>query len=139
MSCNKDSNNDSGRDQLDFNFAEINGYEFVSEEFRDFYIQFHTDSLFQVNHIQFPLQGLPDLYSPGNGDKLPYFYEKEDWKFQKIINLAEKDFSQMQQDKIIVIEETLSNQESYGFVRRFTKDGDSWKLIFYSGYNYLTL
>ena len=110
------------------------GYVFHDESFRDFYMRFHTDSLFQIAHTQFPLQGLPDIYSPSN-DTLPYFYYKSDWTMQRLIDLEKDNLVRRVEDQVFAIKEQLVDQQGYGLERRFMQDGDSWKLIYYSGYN----
>jgi len=110
------------------------GYVFHDELFKDFYLKFHSDSVFQIEHVQFPLQGLPDIYSPSN-DTLPYFYYKSNWTMQQLTDLNKKNIIRRVEDQVFLVKEQLVDQQGYGLERRFMKDGDSWKLIYYSGYN----
>jgi len=47
----------------------------IPDDFPDFYTKFHTDSVFQMEHIVFPLEGTPA------GDK----WQRDDWVIHKPI------------------------------------------------------
>jgi hypothetical protein len=60
---------------------------YTSEAFNDFmvfYERFHSDSLFQLEHITFPLQGLPsDLSSTKTSN---FRWEQENWEMHQPLN-----------------------------------------------------
>jgi len=98
----------------------------IPESFVEFYDRFHTDSLFQLNHIVFPLQGKVDTI----GSQLKW--SKNEWKLHKPFETFEgsynRDYSVLNG---IVIEHV---QDIYGYFnmeRRFTIMADEWNLIYY--------
>ena len=60
---------------------EITGNDLqIPEDFREFYDQFHKDSVYQVNHIIFPLSGLPAEDSLKSDS---FTWNKVDWIMHK--------------------------------------------------------
>ena len=113
----------------------------VSEEelagFRQFYQKFHQDSLYQVDHIIFPLEGLPD-----NADSLAFVednfhWERESWQMHRPFDFEFSDFVR-QLEPIggsIVVERIIHKTGQMGMIRRFSRLGDEWYLIYYAGMN----
>jgi len=107
-----------------------------SSEFQAFYDQFHTDSLFQINHITFPLEGLPP-----QADSLTfvkgYRWQKEDWRMQKPIDTSNGEFSKTYANlgSDMIIEHITHETGQFGIQRRFTKIGGEWNLIYYAALN----
>ncbi len=107
-------------------------------EFNAFYEQFHSDSLFQMEHIIFPLEGLP-----ANADSLTFAednfrWQKEDWLMHRSLEDGagfSRDF-QVLGDQIVV-EYVRHSSGQVGMIRRFAKMGDKWYLIYYAGLNRL--
>src|SRR5690625_6922575 len=50
-------------------------------DFQDFYIQFHTDSGYQMEHILFPLDGTPAAEQQNDGD---FRWTREEWKMHSM-------------------------------------------------------
>lgn len=99
----------------------------IPADFQDFYQQFHTDSVFQMAHIQFPLQ------SP-TGEGTTIRIDADQWTIQRGIQPASgytSHFTALTDD--LIIEEIINPKDKTGLVRRFLRDGDSWKLIYYQG------
>jgi len=104
-------------------------------DFVDFYRRFHADSLYQMAHISWPLQG--DVseqidsthYQPKNNSWTP-----ETWRMMRL-NFSTKDYkieTEMLGD-LMVIERIRARSVSFGLERRFAKQPNGeWELIFYS-------
>jgi len=107
-----------------------------ASEFQTFYDQFHKDSLFQVNHITFPLEGLPP-----QADSLTfvkgYRWQKEDWRMQKPIDTSSGEFSKTYSNlgSDMIIEHITHETGQFGIQRRFAKIGGEWNLIYYAALN----
>jgi len=117
------------------NTADDEGIE-IPADFQAFYDQFHTDTVFQIAHIVFPLSGLPanaDTLSSAEGWK----WQKADWKWHKPIDPTLVGYKRSWQ--IIgndMVEETIVQQASgYGLLRRFGRMDGGWMLIYYAGMN----
>lgn len=99
-----------------------------------FYEQFHSDSLFQIEHITFPLQGLPSdlsLEKPKN-----FRWEQESWEMHHPIDLKGEFTRRFQaMDDKFIIEYIIHENEEYGMERRFAKLSDEWFLIYYAALN----
>lgn len=111
-------------------------------DFRAFYENFHTDSLYQIRHTAFPLKGLPI-----NADSLTlasdnFFHEEKDWKMQRAIDFSQGEFIQTMiplTDRIIT-ERILKADNQFGIERRFAKLSDGeWNLIYYCAPNRFTI
>lgn len=107
----------------------------VPADFRTFYDRFHTDTLYQMDHISFPLAGLP-----ANADTLtsPSFYWKADhWKWHRPIDPDLTGYERQWQvvSDEMVIETIVQTTTGIGMVRRFAKMGNDWSLIYYAGMN----
>lgn len=108
----------------------------IPEDFRTFYDRFHSDTSFQLEHIVFPLSGIP-----ANSDTLTagtnYKWQKEGWRWHRPIDPTltgfEQEWQMLTQDLII---ETISQRSAgFGMMRRFAKMDTGWMLIYYAGMN----
>ncbi|WP_421800447.1 hypothetical protein [Haliscomenobacter sp.] len=106
-------------------------------DFNQFYDQFFQDSLFQVQHINFPIEGLPDNAAI-LGDSIRNFrWTAENWRMHRPIDFERTKFEQNFQtlgDELI-IENIIDPTAGYGMVRRWAKIGGEWSLIYYVGLN----
>ncbi len=107
--------------------------------FTEFYQQFHADSAYQMAHIVFPLQGLPD-----NADSLTiasdnYHWQAESWKMMRPFDFQMSDFRRELHpfNENVVVERIVHKSGEFGMVRRFAKVGGEWNLIYYTGMNRL--
>ncbi len=113
----------------------INETERMPADFEQFYIQFHEDSLYQINHILFPLRGLPtnaDSLTVSNGN---FHWQKEDWQIHKPFNSKKGAYSRDFLSLGDVITEEIFTKDGFGMQRRFMKTDDEWFLIYYSSMN----
>jgi hypothetical protein len=108
----------------------------LPDDFAAFFDRFHEDSAYQMEHILFPLEGLP--VSTGDGDTLTnkrYYWQKQDWKKHNRFTDPGRDFVQWYEvlnDRII--EHWIQmNGTNLCMRRRFAKLDDGWYLIYYQG------
>lgn len=108
----------------------------LPEDFVKFYDRFHTDSMYQLDHIVFPLEGLP--HSTGDGDTTDtkrFFWNREGWKKHNHFNDPSGQFEHWYEvigDRVIE-HWLLMRGTKMVMRRRFAKLDDEWYLIYYSG------
>lgn len=120
------------RQKSDVSKTEIPG---LPDDFVKFYDQFHSDSLFQMQHIDFPLKGLPDGADPEEKDYDDFFYTSDNWVIHKTFNpqLFSSEFIILAD---ILIEERITEKKyQLMIIRRFAKGSGGWRLIYYAGLN----
>ncbi len=106
--------------------------------FRKFYENFHRDSVFQLNHIRFPLEGIPEREMEAL-ELNDFFWKKEDWTLHRPFNPMDgsfvRDFQPLGEGMVV---ETIRHTEAnYAMQRRFFRDGNEWYLIYYAAMNKL--
>ncbi len=105
----------------------------LPEDFKEFYELFHSDSLFQLNHIAFPLSG-----KPASGDfameLTDYKWLREGWKIHKAFDEDDDTFDRefTIYTKDLISEKIYSPTFGYHMERRFGKLSDGWNLIYYA-------
>ncbi|MBK9108664.1 MAG: DUF4348 domain-containing protein [Saprospiraceae bacterium] len=107
----------------------------LPEDFTAFYEQFHKDSLFQMQHIDFPLKGLPDGADPEEKNFDDFYYTSDNWVMHKTFNpqLFNSEFLILAD---ILIEERITEKKyQLMIIRRFAKGSQGWRLIYYAGLN----
>lgn len=109
-----------------------------SEDFDRFYKQFHTDSVFQMTRITFPLEGLPSFADESQFTSELFYWEESDWDIHKLINYDE--FPQLSQ-KIVkensLVKESVNMGNGFALERHFSLIDDKWFLVYYIGMNKL--
>lgn len=112
--------------------SELSGFE-------GFYKRFHEDSLFQIEHIVFPLEGLPSNID-STVNQATFRWQKENWimhrPFDNVNGEYQVEFTPLS-DKLI-IEKITHKTGQFGMMRRFAKLGEDWFLIYYAGMNRLS-
>ncbi len=106
-------------------------------DFALFYKKFHQDSVFQMAHIQFPMEGIPDNADSATIASKAFRWEVDNWKINKTIDFEKSGFLQ-QLHPIgdgLVIEQITHESGKYAMLRRFAKLDDQWYLIYYAGLN----
>ena len=105
-------------------------------DFNAFYTKFHTDSLYQMAHIPWPLQGdTSEQVDSTHYQKKNIYWEKEKWIMHHPVDYGSGDYKRQVQllGDDIVIEYITITAGGYGIERRFAKQPDGeWNLIFYS-------
>lgn len=107
----------------------------LPQDFLDFYEKFHSDSLYQVAHIIWPLQGDTDEQVDSlHFQKKNTRWEQDKWRMQKMdFNRNDYVFDRQMLSDMLVIERIRPKTVNYGIERRFAKQGDGeWALIYYS-------
>ena len=107
-------------------------------DFEGFYKRFHQDSLYQIEHIVFPLEGIPSNID-SSINQASFRWQKEEWKMHHAFDNANSEY-QIEfvpiSDKLI-IEKITHKTGQFGMLRRFAKLGEEWFLIYYAGMNRL--
>ncbi len=110
----------------------------LPDSFVEFYIQFHTDSIYQMNHIIFPLEGIPPLTDSliQAEDFKNFKWQKEDWVLHRNMTELENNFKREYQEYGGIIIETINHSSNaFSMTRRFAQLGDDWHLIYYAAMN----
>jgi hypothetical protein len=107
--------------------------------FSEFYQRFHGDSLYQMEHIIFPLEGLPpdaDSLSIAGGS---FRWQQEDWVMHRQVDFQMSDFNRelIPVNELMVLERIVHKNGQFGMVRRFALVAGEWHLIYYAGLNRL--
>jgi hypothetical protein len=109
----------------------------IPTDFAQFYEKFHSDSVYQMSHIQFPLDGYPT-----NADSVSIADKNFHWTADTWVMHTMKAFNDSLYTRTLevplagIVNETVYQKNTpFGMVRRFFKRGDEWYLIFYSGMN----
>jgi hypothetical protein len=104
-----------------------------SEPFAAFNIRFHSDSIFQISRINFPLEGKSvDGFEKQN-------WSSENWKFQKTpvknkvsISVYKQSLSKTDEE---VIEKFWIANSGFKVERKFKRINGKWFLVFYDDIN----
>lgn len=107
--------------------------------FSEFYQQFHNDSLFQIEHIVFPLEGLPNNADSAIVAAKTFRWTPETWRMQRQFDFQVSEYKReiVPLTESIVMERILHQSGDFGMVRRFAIVGGDWHLIYYAGVNRL--
>lgn len=108
----------------------------LPDDFVAFYDRFHTDSQYQMDHITFPLEGLPN--STGDGDTLlteRFFWQRDDWQRHNHFTDPSGQFEHWYEVLNERIIEHWVQMKGTNLVlrRRFAKLDEDWYLIYYAG------
>lgn len=120
--------------------ASVNtGTSELPEGFADFYQKFHSDSLYQVEHIVFPLEGLPDHADSTIMADNSFRWQAEDWRMQRQFDFEMSEFRRqlVPVNDMMVVERIIHQGGELGMVRRFARLDGEWHLIYYTGLNRL--
>jgi hypothetical protein len=113
----------------------------LPDDFREFYQKFHADSVYQHQHIQFPIQGLPSDVDSATVAENDFYFTEDVWKNHVAVDFSKGEFSQdllLISDRM-VRERIYKTDNTYGLERRFAKLSDEqWYLIYYIAPNYFT-
>lgn len=117
--------------------SETNGG--LPKDFLSFYQHFHNDSLYQLEHVLFPLQGIPSKADSMTLVNQNFRWQKEDWILHQPFENFGGDYSRSyeQLNKGLIVETIRMMKAPFGMQRRFSKSGDDWYLIYYAGMNRL--
>lgn len=101
--------------------------------FDDFYQRFHLDSGFQMKHIRFPLEGLPEQADTSSMLE-SYRWTEDKWILHRPIDLKDTLFyrSFKTLDSSMIIEVIKHKFSPMQMERRFSKSDSEWSLIYYA-------
>ena len=131
MSCKGGSNQkiqDENKIEADTSLSQL------PQDFMEFYNRFHRDSVYQMNHISFPLEGAISAPETKNDSMIPYRWRKDKWQlhheFDSYNNIFTRKFYIFNDD--LIIEKITGVNDLFKMERRFGKLHDGWNLIYYS-------
>jgi len=105
-------------------------------DFNEFYGKFHSDSLYQMAHISWPLQGLTTLYRDSSRqEKQAIYWEKTNWSMHRPVNFSSGEFQRKLQvlGNELVVEHISYAAANFGLERRFVRNSQGeWELIYYA-------
>lgn len=108
----------------------------LTADFNAFYEKFHTDSVYQMTHIAWPLQGdKSEQIDSTHYQKKETYWEQSNWDLHRPVDYRSGDYKRQVQTlgDGLVIEYILITAGGYGIERRFAKQPDGeWNLIYYS-------
>ncbi len=105
-------------------------------DFDNFYKKFHRDSVYQIEHIRFPLPGFPSFADSMTIVRNDFYWQKEDWSIQNEIDLESSEYKRELNVLGNLAIERVFLQEGVFIERRFLKTNDEWALIYYSDLNF---
>lgn len=106
-----------------------------SAEFMAFYEKFHADSLYQMQHIAWPLRGettAPD--ESGADNRRLAVWTPDTWRMHRPLDMSTGEFKRSWEvlGDELVLERIRYAAANYGMERRFTKrDDGEWELVYY--------
>ncbi len=105
-------------------------------DFLEFYDKFHADSAYQIEHINFPLEGLPS--AEGDIDSIVdqrYFWQRDEWKKHNHFTDPSGQFEQWFEilDPRVIEHWVQVRGTKLVIRRRFANLDDGWYLIYYAG------
>lgn len=111
----------------------------IASDFSAFYDRFLTDSLFQIEHVQFPLEGIPDNADSADVADGNFRWLRETWKMHRKFDAKATGFSVKLEPfgDDIITEHIIHESGQYAMLRRYAKTDGEWRLIYYAGLNSL--
>ncbi len=105
----------------------------LPESFFRFYENFHTDSIFQLQHIQFPLAGVA-VHPTIQNKTVDTFWQAENWIIHKAFNDYGGTFKREYRNLNGLILEYISNNTGdFNMERRFLhNEEEDYDLIYYA-------
>ncbi len=106
----------------------------LPKDFLDFYQKFHSDSAYQMAHIEWPLKGESGISADSIPKRQLMEWTPENWH---LMHYPDTSMSTLKRDfetvgDAIIIERMSYPMVGYGYERQFYKEEDgSWRLIFY--------
>jgi hypothetical protein len=123
------------KNQSDTNIQVTNDMAGLPEGFMAFYEEFHADSLYQIAHIVWPLEGEKGVQvGDGRVEIQSVEWLPESWKMHRRVDFSKGEYRQELEPvgEIMVIERIYTKLGNYGLERRFAKSpSGEWELIFY--------
>ncbi|MBR9923247.1 MAG: DUF4348 domain-containing protein [Bacteroidetes bacterium] len=109
-------------------------------DFYAFYQRFHNDSLFQIEHIIFPLKGVPREVDSITLALDNFYWQKDEWIMHKPFDFQMSEFERDIQpfSENLIQERIIHTKTGSMITRRFAKlSGGEWHLIYYADLNFV--
>ncbi len=108
----------------------------LPKDFLAFYQQFHTDTAFQMAHIDWPLKGEKSEMVDSTGEKKVLTeWEPQNWTMFQMPDLSDVGLKRSFETlgDALIIERLQYPMVNYGLERQFFKTDDGeWRLIYYA-------
>lgn len=107
----------------------------LPQDFSAFYEKFHSDSAFQMEHIEWPLKGEKGIKADSTQAQTLTEWSPEQWKIMVKPDTAMSTLKCTYETvgDVLVIEKMFYPMVGVGYERQFFKDDDgAWKLIYYA-------
>jgi hypothetical protein len=114
----------------------------MGKDFDVFYKKFHADSLYQISHINFPLQGALDGTDSLTAANNPNPWNAANWSMHSLPFIKGLYYEMKQPPGFtdIVMEKIVDPKTGFGILRRFKKNEEGeWFLIYYVGSNPMSI
>lgn len=110
----------------------------IPKDFIEFYSKFHEDSLFQIDHITFPLEGLPPYADTLTMQLQEFRWDKEGWRMHQLPDEKNIDMDKkwVKLGDKVVVEIIHLNETKMAMQRRFAKTSRGWAMTYYAAPNY---
>lgn len=106
----------------------------LPKDFLEFYQKFHTDSTYQMAHIEWPLKGESGVSQDTLAKRQLTEWTPENWH---LMHLPDTTMSTLKRSfetvgEVMIIEKMSYPMVGFGYERQFYKEEDGqWRLIFY--------
>jgi Domain of unknown function (DUF4348) len=124
-------------EQTETTVTQSEAVEQPDAEFMAFYEQFHRDSLFQMAHIGWPLQGVTTVQRDSSStQRQAATWEPAQWRMHRLDVLNNTNDYQREWEMLgsgMVIERIRFKAANFGMERRFARQpNNEWELIYYA-------
>ncbi len=110
----------------------------LPKDFLEFYEKFHSDSIYQINHIVWPLRGIPRIKDQSVEDLENFHWQKDTWVMHQKPDMNHGDYIIKYDLSVpnIITEHILIRNTDLRMMRRFARSNNGeWFLIFYTHLN----
>lgn len=136
VSCRQVKKDETGVNAKEANeISDHSEFAALPSDFREFYTMFHSDSTFQMEHIVFPVKGIPDRADPDDVADGDFYFTADQWILHKTFDLKANDISYINMNGMIIEERIVEKLYGLMIIRRFAKTSGGWQLIYYAGLN----
>lgn len=107
----------------------------LPKDFLEFYQKFHTDSAYQMAHIEWPLKGEAGISQDSTAKRQLTEWIPETWHMMHLpdttMSTLKRSFEMV--GEVLVVERMSYPMVGFGYERQFYKEeDDQWRLIFYA-------
>lgn len=105
--------------------------------FSAFYERFHSDSLYQMEHILFPIDGIPSGMDTALASIPNFRWTEEIWQIHRPFNFEGSDYERKLSafGNDVLEEQIVHETGAFAMVRRFARMDGEWYLIYFADMN----